>query len=114
MGAAGTDVAIEAADVALMSDRLDRISYTIGLSRKTLGIIKQNTAFSVLVVLLLIAGVLIKTVVLASGMFIHEASIFIVILNGMRLLGYGRGTKSPQQDSNSKEGMKGGALPGQV
>ncbi len=88
MGAAGTDVAIEAADVALMSDRLDRISYTIGLSRKTLGIIKQNTAFSMLVVLFLIAGVLIKTVVLASGMFVHEASIFIVILNGMRLLRY--------------------------
>ncbi len=88
MGAAGTDVAIEAADVALMSDRLDRISYTIGLSRKTLSVIKQNTAFSLLVVLFLIAGVLIKTFVLASGMFVHEASIFIVILNGMRLLRY--------------------------
>jgi Cd2+/Zn2+-exporting ATPase len=48
----------------------------------------QNTAFAILVVILLIFGVLLKTVVLASGMFIHEASIFIVILNGMRLLRY--------------------------
>ncbi|BAI61129.1 putative heavy metal translocating P-type ATPase [Methanocella paludicola SANAE] len=88
MGAAGTDVAIETADIALMSDSLDRIAYSVGLSRKTLGVIMQNTAFSVLVVLLLVFGVLLKTVVLASGMFIHEASIFIVILNGMRLLRY--------------------------
>ncbi len=88
MGAAGTDVAIETADIALMSDSLDRIVYAVGLSRKTLGIIVQNTAFSVLVVLLLVFGVLLKTVVLASGMFVHEASIFIVILNGMRLLRY--------------------------
>jgi Cd2+/Zn2+-exporting ATPase len=91
MGAAGTDVAIEAADIALMADDLDRISYSIGLSRKTLGIIMQNTAFALLVVLLLVGGVLLKTVVLASGMFIHEASIFIVILNGMRLLRYNGG-----------------------
>ncbi|WP_174590295.1 heavy metal translocating P-type ATPase [Methanocella conradii] len=89
MGAAGTDVAIEAADIALMADDLNRIGYAIGLSRKTLGIIMENTAFSILVVLLLVAGVLFKSVVLASGMFIHEASIFIVIINGMRLLRYG-------------------------
>lgn len=110
MGVAGMDVAIEAADIALMSDRLDRISYTIGLSRKTLGIIKQNTAFSLLVVLLLIAGVLVETVALASGMLVHEASIFIVVFNGMRLLGFGRewrgfGGRKPQ------DGSKGGPLP---
>ena len=95
-------MAIEAADIALMSDRLDRISYTIGLSRKTLGIIKQNTVFSLLIVLLLIAGVLIKTVGLASGMFVHEASIFIVVFNGMRLLGYGRG-KKPELSSDLRQ-----------
>lgn len=57
MGAAGTDVAIEAAGIALMADDLDRIGYTIGLSRKTLGIILENTVFALLVVLLLVAGV---------------------------------------------------------
>lgn len=104
MGAAGTDVAIETADVALMSDRLDLIGYTIGLSRKALNIIIQNTAFSILVVLVLIAGVLFKVVVLASGMFIHEASIFIVILNGMRLLRYGNG--NPLFNSGRNTGRK--------
>lgn len=88
MGAAGTDVAIETADIALMSDDLGRIGYAIGLSRKTRGIILQNTAFAMLVVLLLVAGVLLRAVVLASGMLVHEASIFIVMLNGMRLLRY--------------------------
>jgi Zn2+/Cd2+-exporting ATPase len=107
MGAAGTDVAIEAADIALMSDRLDRISYTIGLSRKTLGIIKQNTVFSLLIVLILIAGVLIKTVELASGMFVHEASIFIVVFNGMRLLGYGRGKKPELHSDTRRRGAEG-------
>lgn len=111
MGAAGTDVAIETADIALMSDRLDRIAYTIGLSRKTLGIIMQNTAFSLLVVLLLVAGVLFKVVVLASGMFIHEASIFIVIANGMRLIGYGGGLSwnaGGSRKGKEKEKGKGG------
>ena len=111
MGAAGTDVAIETADIALMSDRLDRIAYTIGLSRKTLGIIMQNTAFSLLVVLLLVAGVLFKVVVLASGMFIHEASIFIVILNGMRLLRYSGG--QDRKAGSRKEKKKKGGVPGQ-
>jgi Cd2+/Zn2+-exporting ATPase len=88
MGAAGTDVAIEAADIALMSDNLDRIRYTIGLSRKTLMIIKENTIFALLVVFILLAGVLFKAVILASGMLVHEASVLLVILNGMRLLRY--------------------------
>jgi Cd2+/Zn2+-exporting ATPase len=103
MGAAGTDVAIEAADIALMADDLDKITYSIGLSRKTLGIITENTAFSLLVVLLLVAGVLFKAVVLASGMFVHEASIFIVIINGMRLLRYG-GLKSADKPQKRAKG----------
>ncbi len=106
MGAAGTDVAIETADIALMADNLDRISYSIGLSRKTLGIIVQNTAFALLVVLLLVGGVLLEWVVLASGMFLHEASIFIVILNGMRLLRYGR--KMPGSAGKAERQAKGG------
>ncbi|HEY3272756.1 MAG TPA: cation-translocating P-type ATPase [Methanocella sp.] len=110
MGAAGTDVAIETADIALMSDRLDRIGYTIGLSRKTLNVIKENTAFSLAVVALLIAGVLFEVVVLASGMFVHEASIFLVIINGMRLLGYGR---KQGRDIRKLSGSGGKPLPEQ-
>ncbi|HHX50812.1 MAG TPA: cadmium-translocating P-type ATPase [Clostridia bacterium] len=89
MGAAGTDVAMETADLVLMADRLDKLPYAIGLSRATLGNIKQNVVFAVLVVLVLLAGVLGNVVVLSSGMLVHEASVLLVILNAMRLLRYG-------------------------
>jgi Cd2+/Zn2+-exporting ATPase len=91
MGAAGTDVAMETADLVLMADRLDKLPYAIGLSRATLGNIKQNVVFAVAVVLVLLAGVLGHVVVLSSGMLVHEASVLIVIFNAMRLLRYGEG-----------------------
>lgn len=92
MGAAGTDVAMETADLVLMADRLDKLPYAIGLSRATLGNIKQNVVFAVLVVLVLLAGVLGNVVVLSSGMLVHEASVMLVIVNAMRLLRYGEST----------------------
>ena len=58
MGAAGTDVALETADLVLMADRLDKLPYAISVSRATLGNIKQNVVFAVLVVLVLLIGVL--------------------------------------------------------
>jgi Cd2+/Zn2+-exporting ATPase len=85
MGASGTQAAIEAADIALMSDRLAQIPYAIGLSRRILGVVRQNVTFAVAVVFLLLAGVLGRVVHLGSGMLIHEASILLVIANGMRL-----------------------------
>ncbi|MGI6129978.1 MAG: heavy metal translocating P-type ATPase [bacterium] len=88
MGAAGTDVALETADLVLMADRLDKLPYAISLSRATLGNIKQNVVFAIVVVVALLAGVLGQTVVLASGMLVHEASVLLVIINAMRLLGY--------------------------
>ncbi|MEG6616465.1 cation-translocating P-type ATPase [Peptococcaceae bacterium 1198_IL3148] len=88
MGAAGTDVAMETADLVLMADRLEKLSYAIGLSRHTLSNIKQNVSFAVLVVLVLLMGVMGNVVVLASGMLVHEASVLLVILNAMRLLKY--------------------------
>lgn len=88
MGAAGTDAALEVADVILMSDRLAMVPYAVGLSRATLGNIKQNITFAIAVVLLLVAGVLGKQVFLASGMLAHQASVMAVILNAMRLMGY--------------------------
>ncbi|BDG62189.1 heavy metal translocating P-type ATPase [Caldinitratiruptor microaerophilus] len=86
MGASGTRAALEAADVALMADRLDMVPYAIGLSRRILAVVRQNVAFAVAVVVLLLAGVLGRVVFLGSGMLIHEASVLLVILNGMRLL----------------------------
>ena len=85
MGAAGTDAAIETADLTLMSDNLNRITYALRLGGATLANIKQNVAFAVAVVILLVLGVLGQRVFLATGMLAHQASVMIVILNAMRL-----------------------------
>lgn len=86
MGAAGTDVAIETADIALMTDDLLKIPEAIRLSKATLNNIRQNVIIALATVTLLLAGVLLGQVHMAGGMLIHEASVMIVILNGMRLL----------------------------
>ncbi|WP_254533401.1 heavy metal translocating P-type ATPase [Natrinema gelatinilyticum] len=88
MGAAGTDTAIETADMALMADDLDRIPYAVILSKATRWNVLENVGLAVLTVAVLLAGVLTSYVTLASGMLIHEASVLAVILNGMRLLRY--------------------------
>ncbi len=85
MGAAGTDTAIETADVALMADDLERIPYAVTLSKATRRNIYQNVGIAVLTVAVLLAGVLTNYVHLAGGMLVHEGSVLAVILNGMRL-----------------------------
>lgn len=90
MGLIGTDVANEVSNVILTDDNLKKLLYAVGLSRASLKNIKQNIYFAVFVVLFLLLGVLYKKVFLASGMFIHEASVFIVTLNAIRLLSYKR------------------------
>ncbi|MDI3311413.1 MAG: cation-transporting P-type ATPase, partial [Thermoanaerobacterium sp.] len=69
-------------------DNLRKLAFAVGLSRAALRNIKQNIYFSVFVVLALLLGVIYGEVFLASGMFIHEASVFIVTLNAMRLMKY--------------------------
>jgi Cd2+/Zn2+-exporting ATPase len=86
MGTAGTAVAIETADIALMTDDLLKIAEAIRLSRATLRTIRQNMAIALLVVAGLLAGVLIGEVHMAGGMLIHELSVMVVIANAMRLL----------------------------
>jgi Cd2+/Zn2+-exporting ATPase len=88
MGAAGTDTAIETADMALMADDLERIPYAVGLSKATRRNVLQNVGIAVLTVTVLLAGVLTSNVHLAGGMLVHEGSVLLVILNGMRLLRY--------------------------
>jgi Cd2+/Zn2+-exporting ATPase len=82
---------METADIVLMSGRLDKLPYAIGLSRETLKNIRQNVTFAILVVAVLLLGVMGQKVVLASGMLIHEASVLLVILNAMRLMSYRNG-----------------------
>lgn len=88
MGAAGTDTAIETADMALMADDLERIPYAVGLSKATRRNITENVAIAVITVVLLLAGVFAGYVHMASGMLVHIGSVLLVILNGMRLLRY--------------------------
>jgi Zn2+/Cd2+-exporting ATPase len=86
MGAAGTDVALETADVALMTDQPSKIADALRISRSTNGVIRQNLVIAVATVALLLAGVLTGNVNMAGGMLVHELSVLIVILNGMRLM----------------------------
>lgn len=86
MGGAGTHAAIEAADVALMADDIVMLPYAVSLSRRARRIIKQNVAFALIVVALLIIGALTQRVNLATGVLGHEGSALFVIANSMRLL----------------------------
>ncbi|HZK44463.1 MAG TPA: cation-translocating P-type ATPase [Syntrophomonadaceae bacterium] len=88
VGGAGTDVAMETADMVLMSDEIIKLSYAIGLSRATVRNMKQNIYFAVSVVVILLIGVLAKVVFLSSGMLVHILSVLAVIVNAIRLLGY--------------------------
>ena len=88
MGLSGTDVAIETADVVVMNDRLDKLVHAYRLAKATVKNRTQNIAIALLTVFFLLLGVLNGTIHLASGMFVHEASVLIVILNGMRLIRY--------------------------
>lgn len=86
MGEGGTDISMETADVVLMADKLMQFSHAYLLSKVTIRNMKQNIFIAVGVVAILLIGVLMGSVHLASGMFIHEASVLVVILNAMRLI----------------------------
>ncbi len=87
MGAAGSDVALETADVALMADDLSHLPFAVGLSRKTSAIIKQNLWVSLGVVAVLIPSTLFGLQIGAAIIF-HEGSTLIVVANALRLLAY--------------------------
>ncbi|HNE06474.1 MAG TPA: heavy metal translocating P-type ATPase, partial [Anaerolineales bacterium] len=88
MGGAGTDVAIETADVVLMSDDLRKIPFSIGLARQARKVVWQNLTFALAVIVLLIASAFGANLPLPLGVVGHEGSTVIVVLNGLRLLGY--------------------------
>ena len=91
MGAAGTDVALETADVALMADELDRLPAAIRLSRRARNNIKINIALSLAVVAILIIAALAGWMTLTTGLLLNEGSAALIILNGLRMLLPGRG-----------------------
>jgi Cd2+/Zn2+-exporting ATPase len=95
MGGAGTDVALETADVALMADDLSKLPFVIGLSRATRRIIRQNLAISLGGILLLIVTSITGVVGLSLAVVLHEGSTLLVVANALRLLGFTRAV-SPQ------------------
>lgn len=86
MGAAGTDAAMETADVVLMGDALSRLPFAIALSREARRIIQQNLVFAGTVIAVLITLTFALGLRLAWGVVGHEGSTVVVILNGLRLL----------------------------
>lgn len=90
MGAAGTDVALETADIVLMGDDLTKLPYLLWLARKARKVVWQNITFSLSVIVLLLAGVFAVELPLTLGVIGHEGSTLLVVINGLRLLKRGK------------------------
>jgi Cd2+/Zn2+-exporting ATPase len=88
MGGAGTDVALETADVALMGDNLTKLPFAIGLGRATRAIIQQNLVIALGVIVVLATLSLFGLVGIGPAVVFHEGSTILVVLNALRLLGY--------------------------
>lgn len=88
MGAAGSDVALETADIALMADRIDNLPFAIGLSRKSKTIIRQNLVVSLGVVVLLVPLTISGVAHIGPAIIAHEGSTLLVVFNALRLLVY--------------------------
>jgi Cd2+/Zn2+-exporting ATPase len=87
MGAAGSDVALETADVALMADDLSHLPFAVGLSRHTRGVILQNVFISLGVVVVLVPAT-IMGLGIGAAVAVHEGSTLVVVANALRLLTY--------------------------
>ncbi len=88
MGAGGTDVALETADIALMADDLSKIPFTIGLSRQVKSIIEQNFLISMGVIVALVPIAALGLTPMWVAVIFHEGSTLVVVGNALRLLGY--------------------------
>ncbi|MBU8880877.1 cadmium-translocating P-type ATPase [Bacillus sp. FJAT-29790] len=86
MGGAGTDTAIETADIALMADDLNKLPYTIQLSRRTLGIIMQNITFALGLKLLALILIVPGWLTLWMAIFADMGATLIVVINSLRLI----------------------------
>jgi Cd2+/Zn2+-exporting ATPase len=88
MGAAGSDVALQTADIALMADKLEVLPFAIGLSRKAKSIIKQNLWISLGMVVILIPVTIFGYASIGWAVLFHEGSTLVVVGNALRLLAY--------------------------
>jgi Cd2+/Zn2+-exporting ATPase len=92
MGAIGTDVAIETADVVLMSDEIEKVDYVIHLGKRARRVVRQNVFFSLGWMLMLVVVALTVGMPLPLAVIGHEGSTLLVAVNGLRLL---RGSPHP-------------------
>lgn len=90
MGAAGSDVALETADIALMADRLSNLPFAIGLSKKVRTIINQNLVISLGMVAILVPLTIMGIAKIGPAVVGHEGSTVVVVFNALRLLAYKR------------------------
>ncbi|WP_159899594.1 heavy metal translocating P-type ATPase [Salinirussus salinus] len=88
MGGAGTDVALDTADVVLMGDDLSKIPYVLGLGRKTRRTLTVNLAIAFGAIALMVGTILLQGIPLPLAVVGHEGSTVLVSLNGLRLLGF--------------------------
>jgi Cd2+/Zn2+-exporting ATPase len=86
MGAAGSDVALETADIVLMTDRLEKIAAAVKLGRRSQAIVKQNILFALSFIVLLLVANFVGNMTLPLGVIGHEGSTVLVTLSGLRLL----------------------------
>ena len=103
MGVTGTDVAHEAADIALMADDLEKIAFAVGLSRQAVRVIQQGLWFALVYNLVMISGAVSGHLHMIGGAIAHQFSSIIVILNAMRLLRY-QPTAGVQTESARRSG----------
>ena len=88
MGLTGTDVAHEAADIALMADDLSKIAFAVGLSRRALRVIRQGLWFALAYNVVMVSAAATGHLHMIGGAIAHQFSSIIVIVNAMRLLRY--------------------------
>jgi Cd2+/Zn2+-exporting ATPase len=86
MGGAGTDVALETADIVLMADRLEKLEVAIRLGRRSQRIVRQNITFALSFIILLLIANFIGNITMPLGVIGHEGSTVLVTLSGLRLL----------------------------
>jgi Cd2+/Zn2+-exporting ATPase len=86
MGAAGTDVALETADVALMADDLEKLVYALNLAKRNQKVVEQNLVLSIIVISILSLGAIMGVLTLPMAVLGHEISEFVVIGSGLRML----------------------------
>lgn len=86
MGNAGSDIAMETADIVLITDRLEKIAAAIRLGQRSQRVIKQNICFALSFIVLLLVANFVGHITLPLGVIGHEGSTVLVTLSGLRLL----------------------------